>query len=148
MRRTIVSLIVLLSVVAFPSAADAGWRVERATTIARIVWHNPNVDRMQIRWGVPPVDTEDASAWTWVDDGIVWLDSRQQLAWEPFCTLVLHEAGHLAGAPHSAKGIMSPDAVFVEDTTRIHGRTTTVWSGTDPRCRDRGRPFLEAHNSL
>lgn len=138
-------LLMLLAFVAFAPTAQAGWRIDRATQISKIVWHHPNVDRMTIRWGIPPAGSEDASAWTYVTDGVVWLDSRYPQEWEPFCSLVLHEAGHLAGAPHSDKGIMTPVTVVVSMTQRLHGRDRTTWYGTDPRCRDDGLPFLRAH---
>lgn len=125
-------------------AAHAGWRTDRATAIARIVYHHPCVDRMQIRGGIAPAGSEDASAWTWVDDCVVWLDRTEPLAWEPFCTTVLHEAGHLAGMGHSDR----PGSVMSAFLTFGHRAGSEHWTGTDPRCRDRGRPYLERFGAL
>lgn len=145
--KTGVALLAVLAVFAVPSTANAGWRVDRATQIARVVWHNPCVDRMTIQWGPRPAGAEDASAWTWgAPECVIWFDQSQPLEWEPFCTLVLHEAGHLAGMGHTDHGIMSPDAVFERETSTVNGRTATTWAGTDQRCKDRGLRYLHAHD--
>lgn len=136
------ALLLAVVLLAAPATASAGWRVDRATEIARVVWHNPCVDRMQIRWGQVPADAEGGMAWTWVDDCVIWFDESQPLEWEPFCTLVLHEAGHLAGMGHTDHGIMSPFAVFEHETSTVNGRTVTRWEGTDARCQARGLRYL------
>lgn len=144
----------LALVVALVSAApaQAGWRVSRASAIARVVWKSAAVDAMQIRWGTPPSAAEGGVVAGWTDTatpGIVWLNAQLPLEWEPFCTVVLHEAGHLAGREHSDHGIMRPVQSFDRTTGTVHGRRVGAsWSGTDNRCRDRGRPFLKAHKLL
>jgi hypothetical protein len=129
-----------------PATAHAGWRIDRATEIARIVWHHPVVDRMTIRWALLP---PGSSVSAWADKGDVWFPADRPLEWEPFCSLVLHETGHLAGAQHSDRGVMAPEAVFEKESGTVNGhRAKPRWTGTDPRCRDRGRPYLEQFGLL
>jgi len=148
-RLAVVVAITLVCLSAAPGAAvAAGWKTERATLIARIVWHDPCVDRMQIQWGAVPPGADGASAWAWTDRCIVVLNDQQPQAWEPFCSLVLHEAGHLAGMGHTDHGIMEPFSVFVHDVSIVNGRRAEFWDGTDPRCRGQGIPYLQAHRKL
>jgi hypothetical protein len=138
----IAAVVALALLLAAAPAAHAGWRSDRATAIARIVWHHPNVDRLQIRWGTPPADVSDAQGWTSGEStGEIWLNATRPLAWEPFCTIVLHEAGHLAGMGHTNRGVMHPQRFVHLSDDEGHER----WDGTDPRCRARGRPYLAAH---
>lgn len=138
----------------------ADWEISRAATIARIVWHQPCVDRMQIRWASAHTALASgetgALAVAWADqaDCIVYLSTDQRMSWPQVCTRVLHEAGHLAGYRDPAN-IADPDhslnprsIMYARETSAfgrvyVHGRW--VQSGGDARCANGGRPFLAKH---
>jgi hypothetical protein len=125
-----------------PASAEAGWRIDRATAIAGIVWQHPCQDAIAIR-----VTQENEIAWTTDDTPcVVFLGRHARTAWEPFCHTILHEVGHLAGMGHSRnpRSVMWPFLPADQLVTR-HG---TVWVGVDKRCRERGRPYLEKHGVL
>jgi hypothetical protein len=133
-------------VLAAPNDAQAGWRLDRAAAIARIVWHTPCTDRARI------VQVAEQTT-----DGIadpvgctvtlrafpanrLILDPEGE--WEGFCSLVIHEYGHLAG--------------YRDPSNLLDGSHSGNWRSVmhspilrnDPRCKARGRPFLEAHRIL
>jgi hypothetical protein len=113
-------LSVCLSAALAPSA-QAGWRIDRATAIAEIVWGDPCSERVTLAWA-PIANTAQAL------DCTVTFQSTGRRTWLEFCSDVLHEYGHLAGAKHTDHGIMQPGDAY-----------------EDPRCRKRGRPYLERH---
>lgn len=79
--------------------------------------------------------------------GTVFLNANEPIrTFDVFCTRVLHEVGHLAGATHSSdpRSVMYLFDESVEGRMRENGRW--VWDGEgDHRCRQRGRPYLGAH---
>jgi hypothetical protein len=134
-RLAVIALIVCF---AWPSVAEAGWKMDRATAIARVVWHHPCVDRMTIRWGI--TRQLNAAAYAARETCAAVLNVEDRVPWPVFCTNVLHEAGHLAGMDHTRRGVMQAETVFVQSGHR--------WLGSDPRCARRGRPYLERHGLL
>ena len=142
----------LLLVLALAAPAQAGWRTDRALAIAQTVWH-PTCGQLQIRFENPVGDlaSEDPAGWAWAGDCTVRLNATQSWqAFEPFCHTVLHEAGHAAGMGHSPnpQSVMFPRRVLDHGYTVRHGKRVLVWPGLDPRCRERGRPFLESRGLL
>jgi hypothetical protein len=146
---------VLLALAVVPAEARAGWKIDRAQTIAATVWrYQPPVT---LRWArLPAPAMADASTAT------VWLNigPREDSEWAPFCTTMIHEYGHLAGFrdpsnvadpqhSHNPRSVMFGGAKLDRHTVHVlGGATTTTWVGMDPRCRDRGRPYLMAHGLL
>lgn len=147
MRRGLLLGVVLLA--GWPAGADAGWRVDRATAIAERVW-GVCPGTLQIRFETPDDAWGDAHGWAWQGDCTVRINSWMGATyWEPFCTTVLHETGHVAGLGHSdnPKSVMRANATFLEmDGIIVTGtkrRRVHRWIGTDPRCRNRGRDYLK-----
>lgn len=160
--RRIALLTALLVLVAAP-AAQAGWKIERATAIARVVWHNPCVDRMTIRWidftQLADKRTREAKAFATPEDCTAYLNSAETATWGDLCYELMHEAGHLAGYrdpvgieplnggpmdyDHSSdpKSIMYPMPATLDNDGHISDDAN--W-----RCRDRGRPYLRGHGLL
>lgn len=145
--RLLLALTVMLSICGPITPAEAGWKLDRATKIAELVWDDPCVDQMTIKWGdtSDPQDTglnnlfkARAAGMALRDTCTVVLDGQERQPWPVFCTVVLHEAGHLAGRGHSRHGIMRAERTFV-------GHEGGGWDGADRRCRDRGRAFLDRH---
>lgn len=160
MRATLISLILLLG---FAAPAQAGWRERRATEVAQIVWHHPCVDRMQIRretrrLAIAEGHIGDYGAVAWADDDacVVYVSADSRTTWPQFCTRVLHEAGHLAqfrdptNTDDPAHSSNPRSVMFATEgaygTIHQHGRAREA--GGDPRCADRGRPYLERHGAL
>jgi hypothetical protein len=151
---------VVVSLLILPATTLAGWKLDRATAIARIAWHHPCVDRMRVVWR----DRDDFPDPTWAgragpDCTAIINRSRGRLRFEEFCNLVLHEAGHLAGFRdptnvddpfHSSNlnSVMASPRLVVHDVAIVHGRRIERWIGVDARCLDRGRLYLEAHGAL
>lgn len=151
MARIVVALVVVSIAVLAPDA-HAGWRVDRATAIARIVWHHPCVDRMELRFARPWHQLLWAAD-GWVMGGcVVYINSRTWRPWTRLCTVVLHEAGHLADYqdPNNHEDpshSRNPQSVMYAEDDRDYGTnlTTGMEEGGDPRCQGRGRPFLRRH---
>jgi F420-dependent methylenetetrahydromethanopterin dehydrogenase len=110
------------------SPAQAGWRIDRAQAIAEIVWQQPCAGAVVLRW-----EAIDAARVAQADVAgcIVTFQNDEPTTWLAFCSNMLHEYGHLAGMGHAREGIMQADD-----------------SALDPRCRKRGRPYLERHGIL
>lgn len=117
-------------------AARAGWKIDRATAIAAKVWQNPCPAGTAVQWSPLPddigswssVNASQVAAWVTTGEGcVVHMRADQPNDWPWFCTIMIHEVGHLAGQHHvdNPNSVMSP-------TPRI-----------DRRCADRGRPYLE-----
>lgn len=120
--------VAILAVFALSTPAQAGWKLHRAEAIAKIVWHNPCVDRMQVEWA--PLYNADAAAEAYTDTCVVRIRPGLE-SWNDLCYAMIHEAGHLAGQPHSD----DPNSVMYPT------------QGTNWRCRDRGRPYLEQYGT-
>jgi hypothetical protein len=81
---------------------------------------NPCGGVVQLRWvSMPPASNGLATWFNPVDpyaqpelntDCVISLNRDAYLPWDRFCTVVVHEFGHLSGHPHSADGldVMSP----------------------------------------
>jgi hypothetical protein len=147
--RVLAIAVGVITVAATP--ADAGWRIDRATAIAAKVWRDPCPNKVQIRWvaipatGIGAEDVADAAADRFTCT--IWLRSTHRWDWEPLCSALIHEYGHLAGMPHSLnpRSVMYEFGAYMEDFETRHGRkisSTVRWTGTDRRCRNRGRTYL------
>jgi hypothetical protein len=152
----VVVLIAGLAVTTSPAAA--GWRINRAVAIANVVWGNPCPWR--IKWDPPLRNHPEALSWASMQGGcryqgfgVVHLNASEPIhTFDVFCTRVLHEVGHLADAVHSPnpRSVMYPidqtseGRLFSRDGRHFHW----IGNGGDPRCRDHGRPYLEAHGLL
>jgi hypothetical protein len=79
-------------------------------------------------------------------EGTVFLNANEKIhTFDVFCTRVLHEVGHLAGASHSS----DPRSVMYMFDESTEGRVEGRWDGDgDARCRDNGRPYLESRGLL
>lgn len=152
-------LIALLALLTAATPAQAGWKIDRATAIARVVWHHPCEDHVTLKWGGADMDGGDALAEADPAQCTIWLVdySRYAMDWPVFCTTVIHEYGHLAGYrdplntgdpyhSHNADSVMSAFGVVNKHVVHVAGgKTTTIWTGVDPRCARNGRPYLERH---
>lgn len=154
MRRC--ALIALLTMVCLAEPAQAGWRINRATAIAQAVWNSPCKGNVTLRWA-PLASVHAAEATR--ESCLIVFDNTTRVTWRAFCMRMLHEYGHLAGYrdPTNASDPLhsaNPDSIMsvgaeVARTVVVHragGVSEVQW--TDPRCRERGRPFLEAHRLL
>lgn len=146
MRPVALAVLVLLLAA---SSAQAGWRINRSVAIAQVVWH-PTCGQLRLAYSEPVDGAESAGAWAWKGNCAIGVPVGTHYEFEELCTLVLHEAGHVAGMEHSAnpRSVMYPVRIFTEGRMEAHGRITKVWGGVDRRCLDRGRPYLEAHGLL
>lgn len=134
----------MICALAGAAPADAGWKIDRSLAIARAVFPtSPCVQEARIqfaRWPGPALPAHGAatmSALGWVVPGhcVIFINvDDPPSGWGEFCGVVLHDGGHLAGLGHSR----SPDSIMNE---------VIPWYG-DARCRERGRPFLEARGLL
>jgi hypothetical protein len=114
-------------VVAFPATANAGWKRDRATAIAQIVWDHPCDDQVQLRW----IHFDDIHpAWFSGPCQITYNTAFRQ-DWLGFCTATLHEYGHVAGVQHN----LNPRSIMYE-------RPVLNW-----RCANNGRDYLLSHGA-
>jgi hypothetical protein len=123
----LIALALLLVLVPL-SDASAGWRRERATAIAQIVWDHPCDDQVELRW--QPIDGIHA-AWFSGPCQITFATEFRQ-DWPGFCTTMIHEYGHVAGVWHNS----NPRSVMYE-------RPLPNW-----RCANNGRNYLHRHGKL
>ena len=148
MRRAL--LTATIGLLLTPAIANAGWKTTRATAIATHVW---GVCQNTLRIHFTPADPAwaDSYGWAWTGNCNVYIDTTIGARyWEPFCTTVIHETGHVAGLGHSdnPRSVMRANSTFVEIAGTAKGKFTSRWYGVDPRCRDRGRPYMEANELL
>lgn len=148
----LVAMLVLL----VSTPANAGWKIDRATAIAATVWVNPCPGGVEFRWTPLPDGVAAADA----ANCRLWIGTRQgKIEWPAWCTTIIHEYGHLAGFrdpsnqadpdhSHDPRSVMFAYAHPVKGSGVVNGRRVVTWSGVDPRCRDRGRPYLERHGLL
>lgn len=146
-------LIAVLALLVLASPAQASWQVDRAQKISQIVWHHPCVDRMtfvlvdqaQIDKGTVLEADQHVAARGDATTCVVSYGSSytpETTPWEDWCSNVLHEAGHLANYR---------DPTNASDPLHSSNpRSIMFWIRltTDPRCYERGRPFLKAHGAL
>jgi hypothetical protein len=137
MRRYL--LLAIAAALMAPNGAQAGWKTDRATRIATHIW---GVCQDQLRIHFTPADPAwaDSYGWAWIGQCDVYIDTTiGGRYWEPFCTTVIHETGHVAGLGHSD----NPRSVMWGGLSLWgHRYGDEEWVGTDPRCRKRGRPYL------
>jgi hypothetical protein len=135
-RILLVALLVLLSA----APADAGWRINRSLAIAQEVW-KPSCGQLRLAYGNPAdYGVPGADEWAWPEKCAIGIDTSKHFEFEELCTIVLHGAGHVAGAGHSDRpqSIMYPYRVFSVKVERVRGREVfTNWGGVDRRCLDR-----------
>lgn len=145
-----------------PATAEAGWKIDRALATAHVVWGGQLERTCPQGVTVAAVDPKEAeagngvplsNATAWATAGVCAVNinatRRKQLrSYEPLCSIVLHETGHIIGLGHAAKGIMRVDPAFASSSGRVAGRKVEEWTGTDRRCQRRGRPYLEAWGVL
>jgi hypothetical protein len=145
--------VALALALASAAPAHAGWKINRSLSIAQHVWH-PACGQLTVAFGDPakfgvPLH---ASEWAYEGECTIGLHATliTHLEFEEVCTIIMHGAGHAAGAEHSTnrKSVMFADPFVHKITARIKGRTVTHWDGADRRCLNRGRPFLERHGLL
>jgi hypothetical protein len=147
-----ITITILLAVLTTAQPAEAGWKLRRAQAIAAAIWENPCAGNVRIGWKPLPVGQ---TANSFNDPAcIVVFSTGEPIEWEPFCTAMIHEYGHLAGFrdpqnpsdpyhSHNPHSVMSASRFFSHTRmTGPDGRTRDEWDGTDRRCRDRGRPYL------
>lgn len=142
------ALLILLLVLSFPSGAQAGWRVDRATAIARTVWNNPCGGSVKMEWA-------DLSAlwhaYGYAQGCTITISTEYKFDWMMFCNTVIHEYGHVAGMNHNANpySIMYEHSNWDAPGQSVGGITIdgvfypARIPGGDPRCWDRGRRYLE-----
>lgn len=151
MIRTTAALAATLVALATPATASAGWRIDRSLLIAQTVWH-PTCGQLQLGYGDPVREGagEAVGGWAWAGDCLIRIPNGSHYEFEELCTIVLHEAGHVAGVGHShnPRSVMYPDPLVQKTTARIGRRTVVRWTGVDHRCQRRGRAFLERHGLL
>lgn len=155
--RTLGLAVLLLLIAAAP--ARAGWKMQRAQAIAATVWNHPCADQVDVLWARLGGGEDAAGDQVNCD---VWLRANEPdlREWPYFCTVMIHEYGHVAGFrdplntadpshSHSASSVMFGGVKLDRHTVHIvGGPTTTVWVGADRRCADNGRPYLERHGLL
>jgi hypothetical protein len=159
--------LVIIALLGLPATAQAGWKTERALETAYIVWGEQlqrvcpadiviAYDDPRAAYSAEYLRMKTNAAWARPGVCRVSLnrDARtaETDAYEPFCSVVLHETGHIIGLDHSERGIMRPAPFFARSTgwegRRGERRRFDDWTGTDRRCRERGRPYLERHGRL
>src|SRR6188768_2158536 len=118
----LLALIFLFLLAAAP--AEAGWRIDRSLAIAQEVW-KPTCGALSLAYGDPVSAgaSAEADAWAWPGNCRIGINASQHYEFEELCTIVLHEAGHVAGMGHADRGIMRATRVFVEAHETSHGRT-------------------------
>src|SRR5438270_4110279 len=97
-----------------------------AQAIARAAWHgNPCGGHVTIGWSPMAWDTYSASMWDVVTPGDRMIDchiafnSRVTFTWSRFCTIMVHEYGHLTGHDH----VPDPNSI-------MYARPRIIW----PAC--------------
>lgn len=151
MPRLATAAIAALILAFLPAVAHAGWKIDRATAIAQTVWH-PACGQLRLAYGDPAAagTQPEAGGWAWAGNCAIGVNAERHYSFEELCSVVLHEAGHVAGAGHSHNpaSVMYAEPLVIKTTARIGQRTITRWTGVDRRCLDRGRPYLERHGLL
>lgn len=144
MKRALGVVLVLLMC---PASAQAGWKTDRAQAIAGVVFPAIPCGKPSVSYG-DPARVYPASMLSKFSTPLAWavkercavelngvMAERWGLGWGQVCTLMIHEYGHLTGLGHSE----NPKSVM---------RANYDDGDPDPRCRKRGRPYLERHGLL
>jgi hypothetical protein len=99
MRRLLAIAILLC----LPASADAGVKIDRAKAIASSYWGNPCPSGVSFYWtDWRKVSDEPISAWARPERCAIHFNRERKMAFPTFCTIVLHEYGHLAGYRNEA----------------------------------------------
>src|SRR5580765_8543039 len=116
-RTTLVATLCALASAGAPAFADAPGEdaaaVARAQSIARAYWGvDPCGGAVGVSWAALGPDTNASSTWenpvgAYDDpaenaDCEIVFNSAQDWDWPRFCTVLVHEYGHLSGHPHSS----------------------------------------------
>ena len=145
--------LVALVLASLPAAQAHGQGiVDRAMKLAAHVWNNPCGGHVTVD-GQPLAGDELAFADP--DECLVVYDSGRAWSWPDFCTVMLHEYGHLAGYSHPVgvslddgtidhthdpdpRSLMHPlltlGPVYVRRRGRSHNHWEPRWPNADPRC--------------
>lgn len=155
--RLIPVLILVLTASLGAESAHAGWRIDRATAIAGVVWGPAPCGDVSLRWGPLPPEVDavahiEACA-------VEFNTTRSARTWPEFCTTMIHEWGHLAGYRHpeglrradgtvdhlhspNARSVMHSGGLVTIGRFRRRGRLVVRYTGVDARCANRGRSYL------
>lgn len=143
--------LIALAALAYTPNADAGWRINRSLQIAQTVWH-PTCGTLTLGYGDPIREGagDAAGGWATAGDCAIKIPNGSHYEFVELCTVILHEAGHVAGMGHSPnpRSVMYAEPLVIKTTARIGRKTITEWTGVDHRCLRNGRPFLERHGLL
>lgn len=151
MRRMMMVVGLVLAVGVVPAHAGPHWRIARAEQVANVVWNAPCGGHVAIVWEVM---SEEYEGLTGLGSCTISLNSAQTpLGWDRLCRLVIHEMGHARGLfdSNDPRSVMfgvdfgqSDPASGVVVRISYRGRTYPA-RDTDPRCADRGVPYLREH---
>ena len=88
--------------------------------MAGIVWHQPCAGTIELHWeslGAAAAAQHRGSTWC-----SIYVNTDEPMGWAEFCTLMIHEYGHVAGKNHR------------EDVRSVMNAAPA----DDPRCAKRG----------
>jgi hypothetical protein len=133
--------LVIIALLGLPATAQAGWKTERALETAYIVW-GEQLQRVCPADIVIAYDDPRAAYSTeylrmktnaaWARPGVCRVSLNRDArtaetdAYEPFCSVVLHETGHIIGLDHSERGIMRPAPFFAGRDGEASGVASTT----------------------
>lgn len=139
-RSAVVVLVALAALLALAAPAQAGWRIDRSQDVAAVIYPVPCA-AVEIRWGQPPDAGVDAWTRRDVEPCVVNFREGAGFDWPVFCSLMVHEYGHLAGLDHSDNplSVMRPAGGMHRDED-ARGRVS--YRGAFAGCFDRGRAFV------
>jgi hypothetical protein len=152
-RRLVAIVVVPLALMSMPAAAradtPAAWQ-RKALETAQRVWH-PACGGLSIAFADPASfdivtinGTRTADAAGWGSAGDCQIDLAQGRTWDgypEFCTVVLHEVGHVVGHDDTTgPGIMNSQRIIAREVGRSArrdgrwGAWRVDWPGADHRC--------------
>jgi hypothetical protein len=136
--KVLITLVLAALVFAAPAQANAPRNWERAAlATANRVWGPQTCGALSIQWAQPADfgGTELWGGWAYTGECVIYEPAdRVWLGYPDFCTAVLHEAGHVAGREHAARGIMRAERTVARSSGRERGRRVVHWGDVDPRC--------------
>lgn len=123
-RTGLLALLVALVTLSLAGGASAAPRIagenqaaaKGALKIAAKFWKRPVCGGdVSFAWRPLGSDMEGRSSWSSFPgqpasqniDCLVELNALRSWTWKRFCTIVVHEAGHLLGREHTARGVMA-----------------------------------------
>ena len=132
-QRTALSVLTLLSVLEYSSAARADWKIDRAKAVAAKAWNDPCAGAVDVELG--PQAGADWIASTLPSQCRITLSERGPWPWGRLCPVLLHEYGHLAGYTDPTNPL---------DPHHSDNPNSIMWPFThaDARCAQRGLPYL------